>query len=101
MKSSTATTGDIHWVVSSKTIILFHLMLLYIDASIDRFKPIMFFHHMLIEPDPRLWPCSPTQAIFTLFDDLLVLQRGKVVYFGHNGDPAAAYFDTLSGVRSQ
>ena len=35
--------------------------------------------------------CPPPHT-FALFDRLLVLQRGRVVYFGGNGPVAAAYF---------
>ena len=35
--------------------------------------------------------CPPPHT-FALFDRLLVLQRGRVVYFGGNGPAAAAYF---------
>ncbi len=35
--------------------------------------------------------CPPPHT-FALFDRLLVLQRGRVVYFGSNGPPASAYF---------
>ena len=35
--------------------------------------------------------CPPPHT-FALFDRLLVLQRGRVVYFGGNGPSAAAYF---------
>ena len=35
--------------------------------------------------------CPPPHT-FALFDRLLVLQRGRVAYFGGNGDLATAYF---------
>ena len=35
--------------------------------------------------------CPPPHT-FALFDRLLVLQRGRIVYFGGNGLAAAAYF---------
>ena len=35
--------------------------------------------------------CPPPHT-FTLFDRALVMQRGRVVYFGANGQPAIDYF---------
>lgn len=41
---------------------------------------------------------SPTQAIFELFDSLLIMQRGRTVYFGPNSSVALNYFSSLEGV---
>ena len=38
---------------------------------------------------------SPTSRTFQLFDRVLILQRGHIVYFGDNGEAARDYF-TLS-----
>ena len=35
--------------------------------------------------------CPPPHT-FTLFDRVLILQRGRVAYFGANGQPAISYF---------
>ena len=35
--------------------------------------------------------CPPPHT-FTLFDRALIMQRGRVVYFGLNGQPAIDYF---------
>lgn len=35
---------------------------------------------------------SPTPRTFALFDRVLILQRGHIVYFGDNGDAAKQYF---------
>jgi ABC-type multidrug transport system ATPase subunit len=35
---------------------------------------------------------SPTPLTFALFDRLLILQRGRCVYFGPNSDEAVDYF---------
>ena len=35
--------------------------------------------------------CPPPHT-FTLFDRALILQRGRTVYFGTNGQPAIDYF---------
>lgn len=35
---------------------------------------------------------SPTPRTFELFDRVLILQRGRIVYFGDNGDSAQQYF---------
>ena len=37
---------------------------------------------------------SPTAYAFALFDDLLLLVKGQVIYFGPNGEPAIQYFAT-------
>ena len=37
--------------------------------------------------------CPPPHT-FTLFDRALILQRGRTVYFGTNGQPAIDYFYT-------
>eukprot|EP00884_Botryococcus_braunii_P004583 jgi/Botrbrau1/14125/Bobra.182_3s0068.1 len=42
----------------------------------------------------------PTQAIFELFDNLLIMQRGRTVYFGPNSSVALDYFSSLDGVRA-
>ena len=43
--------------------------------------------------------CPPPHT-FALFDRLLVLQRGRVVYFGSNGVAASAYFTGLPNKAS-
>ena len=35
---------------------------------------------------------SPTPRTFDLFDRVLILQRGRIVYFGDNGESARHYF---------
>ena len=35
---------------------------------------------------------TPTSRTFQLFDRILILQRGRIVYFGNNGDAATSYF---------
>ncbi len=35
---------------------------------------------------------SPTPRTFDLFDRVLILQRGRIVYFGENGQSAKQYF---------
>ena len=35
---------------------------------------------------------SPTPRTFELFDRVLILQRGRIVYFGDNGESATQYF---------
>lgn len=41
---------------------------------------------------------SPTPHTFDLFDRILILQRGRLVYFGANGQAALEYF-LHSGVK--
>lgn len=47
--------------------------------------------------------CPPPHT-FTLFDRALIMQRGRVVYFGLNGQPAIDYFynhfDKVSSTRA-
>jgi len=35
---------------------------------------------------------SPTPRTFQLFDRVLILQRGRIVFFGDNGESAKQYF---------
>ncbi len=35
---------------------------------------------------------SPTPRTFQLFDRVLILQRGRIVFFGDNGESAKRYF---------
>ena len=35
---------------------------------------------------------TPTSRTFQLFDRILILQRGRIVYFGNNGQAATNYF---------
>ena len=35
---------------------------------------------------------TPTSRTFQLFDRILILQRGRIVYFGDNGEAARSYF---------
>ena len=42
---------------------------------------------------------SPTASAFSLFDDLLVLRDGQLVYAGECGDAAADYFSKRVGLR--
>ena len=39
-----------------------------------------------------LQPGTPWLQTFALFDRILILQRGRVVYFGPNGSSALEYF---------
>eukprot|EP01025_Chloroclados_australasicus_P041211 TRINITY_DN4350_c0_g1_i1.p1 TRINITY_DN4350_c0_g1~~TRINITY_DN4350_c0_g1_i1.p1 ORF type:complete len:528 (-),score=50.28 TRINITY_DN4350_c0_g1_i1:47-1465(-) len=41
---------------------------------------------------------SPTQFAFRLFDNIMLLVRGEMVYFGENGKTAINYFQSLPGV---
>ena len=36
---------------------------------------------------------SPTPYTFRLFDRLLMLSRGKMIYFGHNGEQLINFFE--------
>mmetsp|Transcript_5863 Transcript_5863/g.19300 ORF Transcript_5863/g.19300 Transcript_5863/m.19300 type:complete len:182 (-) Transcript_5863:385-930(-) len=42
---------------------------------------------------------SPTASAFSLFDDLLMLRDGQLVYAGECGDAAADYFSKRVGLR--
>eukprot|EP01025_Chloroclados_australasicus_P023816 TRINITY_DN2402_c0_g1_i2.p1 TRINITY_DN2402_c0_g1~~TRINITY_DN2402_c0_g1_i2.p1 ORF type:complete len:652 (-),score=93.43 TRINITY_DN2402_c0_g1_i2:504-2429(-) len=42
---------------------------------------------------------SPTQFAFRLFDNIMMLVRGQVVYFGPNDQTAIKYFESLPGVE--
>eukprot|EP01024_Parvocaulis_polyphysoides_P058991 TRINITY_DN6370_c0_g1_i6.p1 TRINITY_DN6370_c0_g1~~TRINITY_DN6370_c0_g1_i6.p1 ORF type:complete len:630 (+),score=106.23 TRINITY_DN6370_c0_g1_i6:31-1920(+) len=42
---------------------------------------------------------SPTQFAFRLFDNVMMLIRGEVVYFGPNGQRAIDHFQSLPGVE--
>lgn len=37
---------------------------------------------------------TPTSRTFQLFDRILILQRGRIVYFGDNGEAATSYFSS-------
>lgn len=37
---------------------------------------------------------TPTSRTFQLFDRVLILQRGRIVYFGDNGEAATNYFSS-------
>lgn len=37
---------------------------------------------------------TPTSRTFQLFDRILILQRGRIVYFGDNGEAASNYFSS-------
>eukprot|EP01026_Neomeris_dumetosa_P044309 TRINITY_DN37288_c0_g1_i5.p1 TRINITY_DN37288_c0_g1~~TRINITY_DN37288_c0_g1_i5.p1 ORF type:complete len:593 (-),score=52.46 TRINITY_DN37288_c0_g1_i5:42-1727(-) len=41
---------------------------------------------------------SPTQFAFDLFDSMMMLVRGEVVFFGPNNDSKIKYFESLPGV---
>lgn len=43
---------------------------------------------------------SPTAYAFTLFDSLMLLIRGRVVYFGPTGPTATSYVKSLPGLES-